>query len=456
MMMAGGNDQHLWPLANSLRADQFVPLLERPDGGKESIVQRIWRQLEAADLQDYAHVCTTLEQAELLQKQLGQLTPVVLEPVQRGTYWAAALAAAYFHSIACLSMNETIIVLPANIGVQQSFYDCIRSLPKLLKDSGNELMLIGIRAEEPAAERALILTDSRGDEADFYSKVLSFNGQPSIKEGERLAAEGAYWHSGAFAFRLGFMIERLLEEGLSAHYGELFRQYEALSSRSFATLVQDTRTGLVEYAGQWTELQDWQSLRPFLHHDLVVMEQAAGREQPSCLFNELDLPIVVEGFSNIMVAASRDGIRITNLDGGERGQNGYPKAEEDRIRLPLPMTEEKRWGRAEVLGHSSYADGHQVSVRRLRMDKGKNLDYEIHLNRSEYWMITAGEAELLIDERPSTVKTGDTVIIPPRTRHSLKALTDLEWVELQMGDLFSGNDAIVISSTWDELGLSSS
>jgi len=45
ILLSGGSGKRLWPLSNNTRSKQFIKLLTAPDGSKESMVQRVVRQL---------------------------------------------------------------------------------------------------------------------------------------------------------------------------------------------------------------------------------------------------------------------------------------------------------------------------------------------------------------------------------------------------------------------------
>ena len=49
ILLSGGSGQRLWPLSNNIRSKQFVPLLKNDRGEHESMVQRVYRQIMAAD-----------------------------------------------------------------------------------------------------------------------------------------------------------------------------------------------------------------------------------------------------------------------------------------------------------------------------------------------------------------------------------------------------------------------
>ena len=45
ILLSGGSGKRLWPLSNDVRSKQFLKLLSAPDGGVESMIQRVVRQL---------------------------------------------------------------------------------------------------------------------------------------------------------------------------------------------------------------------------------------------------------------------------------------------------------------------------------------------------------------------------------------------------------------------------
>ena len=47
VLLSGGSGKRLWPLSNNARSKQFLALLEKEDGGMESMVQRVVRQARA-------------------------------------------------------------------------------------------------------------------------------------------------------------------------------------------------------------------------------------------------------------------------------------------------------------------------------------------------------------------------------------------------------------------------
>ena len=46
VLLSGGSGKRLWPLSNDIRSKQFIKIFKTPDGGYESMVQRVYRQIK--------------------------------------------------------------------------------------------------------------------------------------------------------------------------------------------------------------------------------------------------------------------------------------------------------------------------------------------------------------------------------------------------------------------------
>ena len=72
ILLSGGSGQRLWPLSNGAQAKQFLRLLKSPDGEKESMVQRVVRQIKEAGLLESITVATSAAQADMISNQLSE------------------------------------------------------------------------------------------------------------------------------------------------------------------------------------------------------------------------------------------------------------------------------------------------------------------------------------------------------------------------------------------------
>ena len=95
ILLSGGSGKRLWPLSNDSYSKQFLRLLPAPDGSRESMVQRVVRQIRSSDLGAQITVATGEGQKDAISIQLEESVDIVTEPERRDTFPAIALACLY-------------------------------------------------------------------------------------------------------------------------------------------------------------------------------------------------------------------------------------------------------------------------------------------------------------------------------------------------------------------------
>jgi mannose-6-phosphate isomerase-like protein (cupin superfamily) len=72
------------------------------------------------------------------------------------------------------------------------------------------------------------------------------------------------------------------------------------------------------------------------------------------------------------------------------------------------------------------------------------LSYQAHEQRAENWVVVTGEALVLLDDQQYTVRIGEHIFIPQRSKHRLcnpgKKL--LQVIETQTGKYFGEDDIV--------------
>ena len=165
------------------------------------------------------------------------------------------------------------------------------------------------------------------------------------------------------------------------------------------------------------------------------------------MINELSLPVVCDGVSNVVVAAGHDGILVCGKESSE-----YIKQYVDPIHM-RPMFEERRWGTYRVLDDTRYGDGSHSLTKSITLHPGKYISYQIHHHRTEVWTFVEGEGLFVLDGEVCRVKAGDTVIIPVEHYHSIKAITELTFIEVQMGNPLIEEDIERFDWDWENIKL---
>ena len=304
---------------------------------------------------------------------------------------------------------------------------------------------MGVEPTFPSEKYGYIAVNSEHPAEPCFT-VREFHEKPKTAKAKALIEEGAFWNCGVFAFKLDTIISILSYKGFPVVYEKLLSNYSDLPKISFdyEVLEKSGNIVVIRYDGHWKDLGTWNTLT----EEMVEPLTGKGVISPDCVnthvMNELDIPIAVLGLSNVIVAASPDGILVTDKNESARLK--------ELIRFDQrPMYEERRWGWYRVLDYTKIDDGSEVLTRRIKIDAGKNLSYQLHYKRSEVWTVISGEGEAVVDGNLLKVKPGDVVKIPQETKHGIKAITDLEFIEVQTGIEVMDEDVVRMHATWDEV-----
>ena len=446
ILLSGGSGKRLWPLSNEARSKQFLKVLQNEQGKPVSMVQRVWEQLESVDLAHSSLVATSKAQVDMIQRQLGQAVKVIVEPERRDTFPAIALAASYLYSVEKTGSDETVVVLPVDPHVEVGFFNKIKELEKVLEESNANLALIGVSPTFPSEKYGYIVPELNQDIRP-YSRVSCFREKPKVTDAEKLIRQQALWNCGVFAFKLDYIISQLTRKGLPTDYKELLQQYTTLPKISFDYEVVEKAKHIVvlRYDGDWKDLGTWNTLTEEMPNVLVGNAILSEDSHNTHVINELDIPVVVLGISNAVVAVSPDGILVTDKESSPSIKDLVGKFD---LR---PMFEERRWGCYRVLDHTVFDGGNEALTKRLSLIAGKNISYQYHTQRSEVWTIISGEGQYAFNGVICCVKPGDVLNIPVGAKHGLLAVTDLEFIEVQMGCNLVEEDIVRVYMTWEEV-----
>lgn len=445
VLLSGGSGKRLWPLSNDARSKQFLKVLENENSQLQSMTQRVWVQLNRVQLADSTIIATSKSQVDMIQSQVGRQVELIVEPSRRDTFPAIALAASYLYSVKGAALDEIMTVLPVDPFVQDNFFESVKDLEELIQEKTVDLALMGVKPTYPSSKYGYIVPKENSE--DKYQQVSHFIEKPTEEKAVELIEQGAMWNCGVFAFRLNYIIELMEAKGIPVNYDELLSQYEKLSKISFDyEVVENTENiGVLQYEGFWKDLGTWNTLTEEMSSHQIGKGIISEDSVNTHLINELELPIVVIGAPNLLVAASPDGILVTEKSHSPRIKE-YIGPFENR-----PMYEERRWGWYRVLDYTKTEEGQEVLTKRIGIHAGLNLSYQFHMQRSEVWTIIKGEGIFVQNDRLSVVRPGDVLKINVGDKHGLKAVTNLEMIEVQSGSQLIEEDIVRIFMSWEEV-----
>ncbi|MBP1962940.1 sugar phosphate nucleotidyltransferase [Paenibacillus aceris] len=449
VLLSGGSGKRLWPLSNDSRSKQFLKVLEDEKGKDESMVQRVWRQLQNTGLGEDAYLATNRSQVEMIVSQLGGEAPLIIEPERRDTFPAIALAAAYMYDVESLPLSTVITVLPVDPYVDEAFFQKIKQLEDVLYETEANLALMGVVPTVPSEKYGYIVPSEERREGTEALDVQYFFEKPNREQAAVLIDQKALWNCGVFAFRLGYLIEVMMDKGIPIQYEEMLKNYHKLAKISFDYEIVEKEAScvVVPYDGFWKDLGTWNTLTEEMGRSQIGTGIVTTDCDNTHLINELDIPVTVIGIHDAVIAVSPDGILVTNKSESPRIKEVMNKIEH------RPMYEERRWGRYRVIDYVKYAEDNEVLTKRILVHAGKNISYQLHYKRSEVWTIVSGVADIVINDKLYQVKPGDVVRIPEGTKHSIRAITDVEFIEVQSGSDLVEEDIVRICMAWKDIPL---
>lgn len=429
ILLSGGSGKRLWPLSNDARSKQFLPLLASPDGGMESMIQRVVRQIREAQLTNNITFATNAVQRDSIINQLGEDVSVVTEPERRDTFPAIALAASYLAKEKKCDSNEIVVVMPCDVYTESRYFATIGKMAETVRNNVADLVLMGIAPTYPSEKFGYVVPqEARATEG--VKMVERFTEKPNEEKAKELLAQGAYWNGGVFAFRLGYMMN-IVEQYIKADtFQETHKRYAEFPKISFDYEVAEKAesVAVVPFSGEWKDLGTWNALcekLPSTHIGNVMM---GDNNANTHAVNELGIPVFCNGLKDVIVAASPDGIMVCDKQESEKIKDYANKL------TTRPMYEERRWGTYRVLDNAEYEDGTRSLTKTIHLNAGKNISYQLHHHRSEVWTCVEGEGIFVLDGESKEVKRGDVMNIPVEHLHAIKATTDLTFIEVQIGN----------------------
>ena len=429
ILLSGGSGKRLWPLSNNARSKQFLPLLQTPSGEVESMVQRVVRQIGESRLSGKITIATNSSQHDIIINQLGDNVDIVTEPERRDTFPAIALASGYLSMAKECSNDEVVVIMPCDPYTETEYFDVIADMVAAVERNEADMVLMGITPTYPSTKFGYVVPVAE-DCGKSVLRVKRFTEKPDTKRAEELLAEGAFWNGGVFAFRLGYMVD-ILEKYIKADsFAELRNRYGELPKISFDYEVAEKAesVAVVPFNGKWKDLGTWNSLTEELSSTAIGNALLGEQAENTHVINELGIPVFCNGVKDIVVAGSPDGILVCGKECSENIKNYVDNLS------PRPMYEERRWGSYRVLDSTNYSDGYMSLTKVLHLKSGRYISYQIHEHRQEVWTVVDGEGIVVLDGVISNVSRGDVLTIKRGQKHAIKAVTDLQIVEVQMGD----------------------
>lgn len=430
ILLSGGSGKRLWPISNDVRSKQFIKLLKSETGEYESMLQRVYRQIKSVEKDSNITVATSASQVSSIRNQLGNDVAVCVEPCRRDTCPAILLAATYLHDVLHINSNESIVICPVDPYVDNSYYETIVNMDKYVQTDAANITLMGIEPTVPSDKYGYIIPEN----SSIVSAVKEFKEKPDVETAKQYIAAGGLWNSGVFACKLGYLLDIAHKMIEFIDYKDLFNKYEDLEKISFdyAVVEKEPSIQVIRYAGEWRDIGTWNMMSEVMSDNIkgnATMDETCSNVH---IVNELEMPILCMGCKDMVVAASGDGILVA-----DKVRSGSMKSYLEKINTDIRYAE-KSWGTYNVVDAQTGAITIKVSLK-----AGKGMSYHCHDFRDEVWTVISGKGTVTVDGMEQLVKTGDVVTIAAGCKHTIKAATDMQLIEVQIGSVIDVEDKMV-------------
>lgn len=429
ILLSGGSGKRLWPLSNNVRSKQFIKLLKNENGQFESMVERVNRQILSVDQSANITIATSKSQASAIKHQLGENVSICVEPYRRDTFPAIVLAVSYLHYELGLGVDDSAVVCPVDPYVDTDYYESVLKLQKLAEEGKANLTLMGIEPTAPSDKYGYIMPET----SELVSSVKGFKEKPDREAAKKYIAEHALWNAGIFAFKIGYLLSIAHELIQFDDYRDLYDKYEELPKISFdyAVVEKEKSIQVLRFAGSWKDVGTWNMMSEVMGSSTkgnAILDDTCVNTN---VVNELNIPILCMGCKDMIIAASGDGILVSDKE-----QSGKMKPYVEKIETEA-MYVEKSWGTYTVIDVQPGSMTVKVS-----MNKGEKMSYHLHNHREEVWTVVSGQGKAIIDGMEQILRTGDVITIAPGCKHMVEAITSLDIIEVQLGDELSASDKV--------------
>lgn len=454
VILCGGSGTRLWPASRDSMPKQFV------DWGKGSTFQAAVRRVTSSDVFLRPVIVAGNDTHFIVAEQLAQIgvnADIILEPVQRDSAAAIAVATCY---AARSNPQAVILVAPADHLVEDVEGFVAACMAAFEPASHGLIMTLGVVPRHPVTSYGYI-QPGRMIEGTGAFHVKRFVEKPNAAEAQSYIDQGFLWNSGNFLFRADIMIEELerFEPAILAAArgaleaatvdldfirldGAIFREAPK-SSIDYAVMEHTGRAGVLPVSFAWSDIGTWCAVWEdasrdeagnALHGDVEVVETR------NSLVHSENILVTIIGLDDVVVVAKSDAVMVTSRRCSELVKDlvATMRAKErpevrDHVRVHHP------WGWSQRID-----GGACFQVNRLMVKPGGSLSLQKKPRQAEHWVVVKGTAEVVINGDVSLVYENEAVSIPIGALHGLgnPGQTPLEVIEIQAGSP-TGEDDII-------------
>ncbi len=458
VIMSGGSGTRLWPLSRQSFPKQLLPIV-----GDRSMLQETAARVSGTEFAPPLIVAGE-DHRFFIKRQLEDAgfapAAILLEPAQRNTAAAAALAAEW--SLAHGLEGEVLLLMPSDHMIRDA--DAfLEAVSRAAPHAGHAIITFGAQPDEPSIQYGYVQVGEPVNGEERVRRIIRFVEKPDQHAAESYVASGEYlWNAGIFLFGAQTYL-RELERHLPTTRAAIADAMQSSSSdgafvrpepKAFLQaenisidhgVMEHTDLGLVvPVEMDWSDLGSWSAVWKALPKDAannaIQGDVLTLDTRNSLVRSDGRATVTTIGLENTAVVAMRDAILVAPLSRADEVKQIVQQMEKDgRDQATTPAKVARPWGSYESLDQ-----GDRFQIKHIVVRPGEQLSLQMHYHRSEHWIVVKGTAEVTIGDKVSLLQENQSTYIPAGTTHRLAnpGKVPLELVEVQCGP-YLGEDDIV-------------
>lgn len=447
IILAGGSGVRLWPLSRERYPKQFIKLQNK----KESLFQETFsRSLLLAGADDI-YVVTNKHYKFLVMGEVEELghayneENIIVEPEAKNTL--PAIYAGIMKAVR--NGHDAVTVFPSDhmISEGMAFAGLIKQSETFTKDY---LITFGIKPSGPNTGYGYI---SSGSKIGNGFLVNAFKEKPTKEKAVEYISSGYLWNSGIFLFHSSLFIDEVKEYSPEVYQAfqsgedlnEVFPKISRGISIDYGIMEKSRKVAVVPADIGWNDLGSFDSFYDVFDKDeygnIINNDSITIDSTNNLIHSEDGKLIAVIGIEDSIIIDNRDALLICKK---EQSQKVKDIVEELHVRNDARSEHHVRdyrpWGQHKVLEEEKDS----FKIRRITINCGKGISYQLHYHRSEHWIVVKGTAKVTIDGDTSLVHTGESIYVKAGQKHRLEnpGSIVLEIIEVQMGDYLEEDDIV--------------
>jgi mannose-1-phosphate guanylyltransferase/mannose-6-phosphate isomerase len=379
---------------------------------------------------------------------------VIAEPVGRNTAPAAALAVKYMLEKMQAHEDEPVLMLTSDHLIEplDKFLDYMK-LGTSAAQKGY-LVTFGIKPTRPETGFGYI---QLGERLDGFIKAKRFVEKPDLPTAKSYLAEGSYyWNSGMFAFTPYTFLSELsvyapdISGVIDRNFDTVMKNFQNMPSISidYAIMEKSDKVVVIPMDITWSDVGSWDSYYDVMAKNddgnVLVGDVVAIDSRNSLAFSDGRL-IAMAGMEDVLVVETQDAVLVAKKGDSQEVKRLVDQLKESGRKEIVEHPEMVRpWGRYKVL---ESGDGYKI--KRVLLKPGNSLRPQMHLHRTEHWVVIHGTAEVTVGDRTFLLHEGESTFVPKGTVHILANPTDkaVEIIEVENGDYLEEDDIVVYDRT---------